>query len=133
MNLAYRDIKHNLLRFVLTNFGLSLLLGIVIMITGVYGGLIDDALRQARAANADLWVVEAGTNGPFAESSRIPATRANWSAGSTAWNTPARSLINRCRPSSTTSAAPVSYRLRAGRPAAPPALGGARSCAVITK
>lgn len=71
MNLAYRDIKHNLLRFVLTNFGLSLLLGIVIMITGVYGGLIDDALRQARAANADLWVVEAGTNGPFAESSRI--------------------------------------------------------------
>ena len=44
MNLAYRDIKHNLLRFVLTNFGLSLLLGIVIVITGVYGGLIDDAL-----------------------------------------------------------------------------------------
>jgi len=41
---------------------LSLLLGIVIVITGVYGGLIDDALRQARAANADLWVVEAGTN-----------------------------------------------------------------------
>jgi putative ABC transport system permease protein len=72
MNLAYRDIKHNLLRFVLTNFGLSLLLGIVIVITGVYGGLIDDALRQASAANADLWVVEAGTNGPFAESSRIP-------------------------------------------------------------
>ena len=72
MNLAYRDIKHNLLRFVLTNFGLSLLLGIVIVITGVYGGLVDDALRQARAANADLWVVEAGTNGPFAESSRIP-------------------------------------------------------------
>lgn len=72
MNLAYRDIKHNLLRFLLTNFGLSLLLGIVIMITGVYGGMIDDALRQARAANADLWVVEAGTNGPFAEASRIP-------------------------------------------------------------
>ena len=72
MNLAYRDIKHNLLRFVLTNFGLSLLLGVVIVITGVYGGLVDDALRQARAANADLWVVQAGTNGPFAESSRIP-------------------------------------------------------------
>lgn len=72
MNLAYRDIRHNLLRFALTNVGLSLLLGVVIMITGVYGGLVDDALRQARAANADLWVVEAGTNGPFAESSRIP-------------------------------------------------------------
>jgi putative ABC transport system permease protein len=72
MNLAYRDIRHNFQRFVLTCVGLSLLLGIVIEITGVYRGLIDDALRQARAANADLWVVEAGTNGPFAESSRIP-------------------------------------------------------------
>jgi len=72
MNLAYRDIRHNLLRFVLTCFGLSLLLGVVITITGVYRGLIDDALRQARAADADLWVVEAGTNGPFAEASRIP-------------------------------------------------------------
>ncbi len=72
MNLAYRDIRHNLLRFLLTNVGLSLLLGIVIMITAVYGGLIDDALRQVRAAHADLWVVEASTLGPFAESSRIP-------------------------------------------------------------
>src|SRR5690242_21917593 len=72
MNHAYRDIKHNLLRFLLTTCGLSLLLGIVIVITGVYRGLIDDALRQARAANTDLWIVEAGTNGPFAESSRIP-------------------------------------------------------------
>ena len=33
MNLAYRDIRHNLLRFVLTNLGLSLRRGIVIMIT----------------------------------------------------------------------------------------------------
>ncbi len=72
MNLAYRDIKHNLLRFVLTNFGLSLLLGVVIVITGVYGGLVDDALKQARAPHADLWVVQGGTNGPFAEASRIP-------------------------------------------------------------
>ena len=78
MNLAYRDIKHNLLRFVLTNFGLSLLLGIVIVITGVYGGLVDDALRQSRAANADLWVVESGTNGPFAELPLVyPAIREN--------------------------------------------------------
>lgn len=72
MNLAYRDIKYNLLRFILTTFGLSLLLGVVIVITGVYRGLIDDALKQTRAADADLWVVEAGTNGPFAEASRIP-------------------------------------------------------------
>lgn len=73
MNLAYRDIRHNLLRFILTCIGLSLLLGIVITITGIYQGSIDDALRQVRAASPDLWVVQAGTNGPFAEASRIPS------------------------------------------------------------
>jgi putative ABC transport system permease protein len=72
MNLAYRDIRHNLLRFNLTCFGLSLLLGVVITITGIYQGSLDDALRQVRAASPDLWVVQAGTNGPFAEASRIP-------------------------------------------------------------
>lgn len=71
MNLAYRDIRHNRARFILTCFGLSLLLGIVITMTGIYRGALDDALRLVQATNPDLWVVEAGTNGPFAESSRI--------------------------------------------------------------
>lgn len=71
MNLAYRDIKHNLPRFMLTCVGLSLLLGIVITITGIYNGSVDDALRQVRATSPDIWVVEANTNGPFAEPSRI--------------------------------------------------------------
>lgn len=71
MNLAYRDIRHNRLRFVLTCFGLGLLLGIVITMTGIYRGALDDALRLVRATAPDLWVVEAATNGPFAESSRI--------------------------------------------------------------
>ncbi len=72
MNLAFRDIRHDRLRFVLTCVGLSLLLGIVITMTGIYRGALDDALRLAQATSPDLWVVEAGTNGPFAEASRIP-------------------------------------------------------------
>jgi putative ABC transport system permease protein len=71
MNLAYRDIRHNLLRFFLTCIGLGLLLGIVVAMMGIYRGSLDDALRLVRAARPDLWVVEANTNGPFAESSRI--------------------------------------------------------------
>lgn len=71
MNLAYRDIRHNPLRFLLTCFGLSLLLGIVITMMGIYRGALDDAMRIVRATSPDVWVVEAGTNGPFAESSRI--------------------------------------------------------------
>ncbi len=72
MNLAYRDIRHNAGRFLLTCFGLSLLLGVVLSMIGIYRGLVEDALTLARAPGADLWVVESGTRGPFAEASRIP-------------------------------------------------------------
>jgi len=72
MNLAYRDIRHNLGRFLLTCIGLGLLLGVVLAMIGIYRGLVVDALTIARAPNVDLWVVESGTRGPFAEASRIP-------------------------------------------------------------
>lgn len=72
MNLAYRDIRHNLGRFLLTCLGLGLLLGVVLAMIGIYRGLVVDALTIARAPAVDLWVVEANTRGPFAEASRIP-------------------------------------------------------------
>lgn len=72
MNLAIRDIRHHLGRFVLTCLGLALLLGVVISMVGIYRGLVADALALVRAPAADLWVVESGTRGPFAEGSRIP-------------------------------------------------------------
>lgn len=71
MNLAYRDIRHNLGRFLLTCVGLGLLLGVVLAMIGIYRGLVADALTIARAPAVDLWVVEANTRGPFAEASRI--------------------------------------------------------------
>ncbi|MDX3967364.1 MAG: ABC transporter permease [Bradyrhizobium sp.] len=72
MNLAYRDIKHNLGRFLLTCLGLGLLLGVVLAMIGIYRGLVVEALTIARAPAVDLWVVEANTRGPFAQASRIP-------------------------------------------------------------
>ncbi len=72
MNLAYRDIRHKLGRFLLTCIGLGLLLGVVMAMIGIYRGLVVDALTIARAPAVDLWVVEANTRGPFAEASRIP-------------------------------------------------------------
>jgi len=72
MNLALRDVRHNLGRFLLTCLGLSLLLGVVLSMIGIYRGLVDEALSLVRTPQADLWVVEAGTRGPFAEASRIP-------------------------------------------------------------
>lgn len=72
MNLAYRDIRHKLGRFVLTCLGLGLLLGVVLAMIGIYRGLVIDALTIARAPAVDVWIVEANTRGPFAEASRIP-------------------------------------------------------------
>lgn len=73
MNLALRDIRHGLFRFVLTCFGLGLLMTVVLAMIGIYNGLVSDALAVVKAPAADVWVVEAGTKGPFAEASSIPA------------------------------------------------------------
>jgi putative ABC transport system permease protein len=67
-----KDIRHNLGRFLLTCLGLSLLLAIVLAMVGIYRGLIEEALGLARATGAQVWVVEGGTRGPFAEASRMP-------------------------------------------------------------
>ncbi|MDR3531139.1 MAG: ABC transporter permease [Rhodopila sp.] len=72
MNLALRDVRHNKLRFVMTAIGVGMLLAVVLAMTGVYEGALDDALRLPRQENAELWVVQPNTYGPFAEPSRIP-------------------------------------------------------------
>ena len=73
MNLALKDIRHGLFRFVLTCFGLGLLMTVVLAMIGIYNGLVADALAVVKAPAAEVWVVEAGTKGPFAEASSIPA------------------------------------------------------------
>ncbi|MFN7225165.1 MAG: ABC transporter permease [Paracoccaceae bacterium] len=72
MNLAFRDVRHNLFRFLLTCLGLGLLMTVVLAMMGIYNGLVADALNIVKAPQADLWVVEAETQGPFAEASKIP-------------------------------------------------------------
>ena len=73
MNLAAKNIRHNLGRFALTTIGIGLLLMIVLGMSGIYRGMIDDALVVVDHIGADLWVVQRGTRGPFAEISRLPA------------------------------------------------------------
>ncbi|MEI8195524.1 MAG: ABC transporter permease [Phycisphaerae bacterium] len=73
MNLASRDIRHNFGRFVLTTIGLGLLLMLVMGMGGIYRGLVQDATLLVDRIDADLWVVQKNTRGPFAEVSQIPA------------------------------------------------------------
>jgi putative ABC transport system permease protein len=71
MNLALRDVRRRLARFVGTAAGLGLLLSVVIAMQGIYAGMVDDATVLTRAMKADLWLVQRDTRGPFAEGSRL--------------------------------------------------------------
>lgn len=72
MNLAIADIRQALGRFLLTCVGLGLLMAVALSMVGIYQGLVAEALALSRSMRAELWVVEAGTRGPFAEASRLP-------------------------------------------------------------
>jgi putative ABC transport system permease protein len=74
MNLAVRDIRHNAGRFAFTTVGIGLLLMVVMGMGGIYRGLIHEATLLVDRVGADLWVVQGGTRGPFAEVSRLPAS-----------------------------------------------------------
>lgn len=73
MNLVLKDIRHGLFRFALTCFGLGLLMTVVLAMIGIYNGLVSDALAVVKVPAVEVWVLEAGTKGPFAEASTIPA------------------------------------------------------------
>jgi putative ABC transport system permease protein len=72
ISLAGRDILHGWGKFVLTGFGLGLLIGATFTMAGVYRGMVDDAEVLLNNSGADLWVVQKDTLGPYAESSSIP-------------------------------------------------------------
>ena len=72
MNLAVKDIHHNLGRFALTAVGIGMLLMVVMGMGGIYRGIIEDATLLIDKLDADLWVVQRSTRGPFAEVSRLP-------------------------------------------------------------
>jgi putative ABC transport system permease protein len=71
VNLAVRDVRHDVSRFLLTGVGLGLLLTVVLAMTGIYNGIILDATALPDSLGADLWIVQRDTRGPFAELSRV--------------------------------------------------------------
>ena len=71
INLAYKDISHSLGKFLVTAIGVGALLGIVVIMMGVYRGMVFDAQTLVNDIEADIWVVQQDTLGPFAQTSRI--------------------------------------------------------------
>jgi putative ABC transport system permease protein len=71
ISLAGRDILHSWGKFVFTGVGLGLLIGVTLSMAGIYRGMVDDAKVMLDNTGADLWVVQQGTQGPYAESSSL--------------------------------------------------------------
>lgn len=71
MNLAFHDVRHHLGRFLASSAVVGLLFTVVLAMAGIYQGLVDDATVLLDRTSADLWVVQRGTRGPFADPSRL--------------------------------------------------------------
>ena len=71
INLAGRDIIHSSGKFLFTGVGLGLLIGVTLTMAGVYRGMVDDGEVLLDNSGADLWVVQQGTLGPYAEASSV--------------------------------------------------------------
>jgi putative ABC transport system permease protein len=71
VNLAFHDIRHHVGRFAATSAVVGLLFTVVLAMAGIYQGLVDDATVLLDRMDADLWVVQRGTRGPFADPSRL--------------------------------------------------------------
>lgn len=72
MDLAVKDIRRHLGKFIATIVGVAMLLAIVLVMNGIYQGNIADGVWLIENTATDLWVVERGRGGPFNESSRLP-------------------------------------------------------------
>ncbi len=72
MNLALKDARYHLFKFISSTIGVSLLLMVVFTLGGIIRGVILDSSTIVTATNADLWVVQKDWLGPFVEVSRLP-------------------------------------------------------------
>ena len=74
MNLAWKDIRFNRVKFMLTAVGVGAMIAATIGIIGLYRGIVHEALLMILEGGADLWVVQGNTYGPFSEMSRVSGT-----------------------------------------------------------
>ena len=72
ISLAYRDIGNSFGRYLFTGIGIGLLIGVTLTMAGVFRGMVEDGRALLKVADADIWVVQQKTLGPFAEPSSLP-------------------------------------------------------------
>ncbi len=72
MNLALKDARYHLFKFLSSTVGVGLILMVVLTIGGIIRGVILDSSTIVEKTGADLWVTQKDWLGPFVEISRFP-------------------------------------------------------------
>ncbi len=72
MDLAIKDVRRHLGKFIATIIGVGMLFAIVLIMNGIYQGNVADGVWLIENTDTDLWVVERDRGGPFNEQSRLP-------------------------------------------------------------
>jgi putative ABC transport system permease protein len=72
VDLAVKDVRRHLGKFLAVIAGVGLLITIVLIMNGIFRGNTADGVWLIENTATDLWVVEYGRGGPFNEQSRIP-------------------------------------------------------------
>lgn len=72
MDLALKDVRRHLGKFIATIVGVGMLFAIVLIMNGIFVGNTADGVWLIENTDTDLWVVERDRGGPFNESSRLP-------------------------------------------------------------
>lgn len=71
MDLAIKDVRRHLGKFIATILGVGLLFAIALIMNGIFQGNVADGIWLIDNTDTDLWVVEHNRGGPFNEQSRL--------------------------------------------------------------
>ena len=71
MLLAWKDIRFNLMRFVLAVAGLTAILTMTLAMNGFYRGIVHESLIMVESPGTDAWLVQGGRDGPFDDESHV--------------------------------------------------------------
>jgi putative ABC transport system permease protein len=71
MDLAAKDVRRHLGKFIATIIGVGMLINIVFIMNGIYQGVVSDGIWVIKNTDTDLWVVERDRGGPFNEQSQL--------------------------------------------------------------
>jgi putative ABC transport system permease protein len=77
MLIALRDLQHRRRRFAISILAVGVVFGIALLLSGLSAAFGNEARRVVHGFEADAWVIEAGSPGPFSTAGLQPAANAD--------------------------------------------------------